>query len=37
MTVHAIATMTPSEQQGLRRLIGAGSDILAITGRNLLA
>src|SRR5881396_820949 len=35
MTVNAVA-LTPREHHGLGRLIGAASDILAVTGRNLL-
>jgi hypothetical protein len=32
-----VAALTPIEHHGLRRLAAAGSDILAVTGRNLLA
>ena len=35
MTVNAVA-LTPREHHGLGRLIGAASDILAVTERNLL-
>ena len=37
MTANAIAAATPIEHHGLGRLASAGSDILAVTGRNLLA
>jgi ABC transporter DrrB family efflux protein len=37
MTANAIAALAPIEHHGLGRLASAASDILAVTGRNLLA
>jgi ABC transporter DrrB family efflux protein len=37
MTANAIAALAPIEHHGLGRLASAGFDILAVTGRNLLA